>query len=38
MPPPSFFIAMACRGLPHRQSVWGMILGAGVAVLLRMST
>src|SRR5215831_18342893 len=20
-------IAMACRGLPHRQRVWGMILG-----------
>src|SRR5258705_1570750 len=28
-------IAMACRGLPHRQRVWGMTLGAGVAVLLR---
>jgi len=28
-------IAMACRGLPYRQRVWGMILGAGVAVLLR---
>ena len=28
-------IAMACRGLPHRQRVWGMILGAGVAVGLR---
>src|SRR2546421_1807534 len=28
-------IAMACRGLPHRQRVWGMVLGAGVAVLLR---
>jgi YjbE family integral membrane protein len=28
-------IAMACRGLPQRQRVWGMILGAGVAVLLR---
>jgi YjbE family integral membrane protein len=28
-------IAMACRGLPHRQRMWGMILGAGVAVLLR---
>ena len=25
-------IAMACRGLPHRQRVWGMVLGAGVAV------
>ncbi len=24
-------IAMACRGLPHRQRVWGMVLGAGVA-------
>jgi len=28
-------IAMACRGLPHRQRVWGMVLGAAVAVLLR---
>lgn len=28
-------IAMACRGLPHRQRMWGMILGSGVAVLLR---
>jgi YjbE family integral membrane protein len=28
-------IAMACRGLPPRQRLWGMILGAGVAVLLR---
>jgi YjbE family integral membrane protein len=28
-------IAMACRGLPHRQRFWGMVLGAGVAVLLR---
>jgi predicted tellurium resistance membrane protein TerC len=27
-------IAMACRGLPRRQRVWGMILGAGVAVVL----
>ena len=25
-------IAMACRGLPPRQRLWGMILGAGVAV------
>jgi YjbE family integral membrane protein len=25
-------IAMACRGLPHRQRIWGMVLGAGVAV------
>jgi len=28
-------IAMACRSLPPRQRLWGMILGAGVAVLLR---
>src|SRR5476651_911187 len=28
-------IAMACRGLPPRQRLWGMILGAGVAVGLR---
>ena len=28
-------IALACRGLPPRQRLWGMILGAGVAVLLR---
>jgi YjbE family integral membrane protein len=28
-------IAMACRALPHRQRLWGMTLGAGVAVLLR---
>ena len=28
-------IAMACRGLPARQRLWGMILGAEVAVLLR---
>jgi len=28
-------IAMACRALPPRQRLWGMILGAGVAVLLR---
>jgi YjbE family integral membrane protein len=28
-------IAMACRALPRRQRLWGMILGAGVAVLLR---
>lgn len=28
-------IAMACRGLPPRQRMWGMILGAGVAVALR---
>ena len=28
-------IAMACMTLPPRQRMWGMILGAGVAVLLR---
>lgn len=28
-------IAMACRGLPPRQRMWGMVLGAGVAVFLR---
>ena len=28
-------IALACRSLPPRQRFWGMILGAGVAVLLR---
>lgn len=28
-------IAMACRALPPRQRLWGMILGAGAAVLLR---
>jgi YjbE family integral membrane protein len=28
-------IALACRGLQPTQRVWGMILGAGVAVLLR---
>ncbi len=28
-------IAMACLSLPPRQRFWGMLLGAGVAVLLR---
>jgi YjbE family integral membrane protein len=28
-------IALACRKLPPRQRLWGMIFGAGVAVLLR---
>jgi len=28
-------IAMACRGLPDSQRKWGMILGAGVAVGMR---
>ena len=28
-------IALACRMLPPKQRLWGMILGAGVAVVLR---
>lgn len=28
-------IALACRMLPPKQRFWGMALGAGVAVLLR---
>ena len=28
-------IALACRGLPEHQRRWGIVLGAGVAVLLR---
>jgi YjbE family integral membrane protein len=28
-------IALACRTLPPRQRLWGMIVGAGAAVLLR---
>lgn len=28
-------IALACRMLPPRQRIWGMVLGAAVAVLLR---
>src|SRR5947208_7757262 len=28
-------IAMACLTLPPKQRLWGMVLGAGVAVLLR---
>jgi YjbE family integral membrane protein len=28
-------IALACRGLEPRQRLWGMILGAGAAVVLR---
>jgi YjbE family integral membrane protein len=27
-------IAMACRGLQRRQRLWGMVIGAGIAVLL----
>lgn len=30
-------IALACRGLPKRQRKWGMILGAGAAVVLRIA-
>jgi YjbE family integral membrane protein len=28
-------IALACRGLPEHQRRWGIVIGAGVAVLLR---
>lgn len=28
-------IAMACRGLPEQQKRWGLIVGAGMAALLR---
>jgi YjbE family integral membrane protein len=28
-------IALACRSLPPRQRIWGIILGAGAAVVLR---
>src|SRR5258708_30293615 len=27
-------IALACRGLHPRQRVWGMVIGAGIAVVL----
>ena len=27
-------IAMACRGLPYRQRIWGLVIGAGAAVIL----
>jgi YjbE family integral membrane protein len=27
-------IALACRGLPPRQRIWGMVIGAGIAVVL----
>jgi YjbE family integral membrane protein len=30
-------IAMACRDLPQRQKVWGLVIGAGVAVILRLA-
>ena len=29
-------IAMACRNLPSREKIWGIALGAGVAVILRL--
>jgi YjbE family integral membrane protein len=29
-------IAMACRDLPQRQKVWGLLIGAVVAVILRL--
>lgn len=29
-------IAMACRNLPQRERRWGLIVGAGVAVILRL--
>ncbi len=29
-------IAMACRSLPQRERIWGRLIGAGVAVLLRL--
>jgi YjbE family integral membrane protein len=29
-------IAMACRSLPQRERIWGMVIGAGVAVVLRL--
>src|SRR5580698_7905802 len=29
-------IAMACRSLPQRERIWGMVIGAAVAVLLRL--
>src|SRR4051794_41784675 len=29
-------IALACRGLEPRHRLWGMILGAGAALLLRL--
>jgi YjbE family integral membrane protein len=28
-------IALACRDLPPRQRLWGMVIGAGIAVILR---
>src|ERR1700682_5722458 len=28
-------IALACRGLPPRRRIWGLVIGAGVASVLR---
>lgn len=30
-------IALACRGLPENQRKWGIILGAGVAIVMRIA-
>jgi YjbE family integral membrane protein len=30
-------IALACRGLPEKSSKWGIILGAGVAIVMRIA-
>ena len=30
-------IAMACRGLPRGQRLWGMTIGSGIAVVLRIT-
>jgi len=30
-------IAMACRGLPQRQRLWGLVAGTAVAVILRVA-
>jgi YjbE family integral membrane protein len=30
-------IALACRGLPPQQRLWGVVLGAGAAVVLRVT-
>ena len=30
-------IALACRGLPEHQRKWGIILGAGVAIIMRIA-
>lgn len=30
-------IAMACRGLPEKSRKWGIVMGAGVAILMRIA-